>query len=553
MNAFQLKPAPRFVDWSERLGVDGLSLQSGDLFDRVINLKFITSAKNADGVDIEDNEFVLRSDYEIVDDNFLKDVAENSLTLSTGRNASAIRRCRQKPSIKVQYKQVSGNTQLEMDILVQNFYMFDREGKTLMSFSNASGSLKAVEVQLGYFGQFADHFKLNLGGVPTLNQYFDFSARPADVQTITCNVGWAQMEKFPPDSTLHIHGWVGSSLNPPVTDKMYTVDTGDEGEGALGKLTGAFGSADGEVYTYEGDSDFKFNNFAHYLFDNITRRFFRSALPATTREELLKFRPKFKGDGACMDDSSALLYGVRVFLSEGVVGDGKSDAFLGKPVMYDQKGDPIPGRVSSVFICEMRGDTPMKALNAFISAHGHQMRAQPLPNGDYLMYLKSEQRNPSGLASMKWYSYDPRIGKMGVDLNGDAKVSPAEMGLVEFTYPDIYAFISNYLGGKSKNADPVAFKPLGMLFKRTDRLPAVYSMTLDRGLCTIVCPFYRFLVPFQKFYFASRYATGSIVDYFVGMADADLEFTAISMTVTFATVEEANEMQITCLAKESKK
>lgn len=554
MNLSMLKPAPHFVDWDTHFGIDGLHLQEGDLFDRVINLKFISAKKNAKGVDVGENEFVLRSDYELVDDNFIKNVTENNLTLTTGKTVSAIRRCRQKPSIKVQYKQVSGNTQIGLDILVQNFYMFDKSGKTLMSFSSATGKLLSVEIQMGYFGQFADYFKLNLGGVPTLQQYFDFAKKPTEVQTITCNVEFCYMEKMPPDATLHIKGWVGSSFNPPVTDKMYTVDLEDDDGSILDQITGAvsaLGKSE-EMYTYEANSKFKFNNFAHYLYNNITRRFFRSALPATTKAELLKFQPKFTSEGACMDDSSALQYGVRVFLSQGIVGNGKSDAFLGKAVIYDQEGNVVVKRDSSVFIQELSGDTPMKALNKFISEHDHKMRVQPLPNGDYLMFLKSEARNPSGLSSLSWYTFDPKLSKMGVDLDGDGTVSPTEMGLVKYTYSDIYAFVSNYLGGNAKNMDTLLFKPLGLLFKRTDRLPAIYSMALDNAMCTIVCPFYRFLIPFQKFYFSSRYATGSLVDYFLGMMDSDLEFTSINQTVTFATVEDINEMSIVCIASEDK-
>ena len=52
--------------------------------------------------------------------------------------------------------------------------------------------------------------------------------------------------------------------------------------------------------------------------------------------------------------------------------------------------------------------------------------------------------------------------------------------------------------------------PLEQIYKKDtvelywkDKLPAVYNITVD-ALCTIVCPFFFFLNPFQKFYFKSR-------------------------------------------------
>ena len=62
MKSDKYKPAPHTVSWATR-NKNNLQLQAGDLFDRVINLKFITSEQGGDGVEKYVDEFVLRSDY----------------------------------------------------------------------------------------------------------------------------------------------------------------------------------------------------------------------------------------------------------------------------------------------------------------------------------------------------------------------------------------------------------------------------------------------------------------------------------------------------------
>lgn len=81
-----------------------------------------------------------------------------------------------------------------------------------------------------------------------------------------------------------------------------------------------------------------------------------------------------------------------------------------------------------------------------------------------------------------------------------------------------------------------------------NKLPAVYNITVD-ALCTIVCPFFFFLNPFQKFYFKSRYALSGLVSYYANFNAAENEFYALWQTVSFATVEDVNECTIVCTGK----
>lgn len=553
MRIDKYKPAPHTVSWATRnkdKSKDNLRLQTGDLFDRVINLKFITSEQGGNGVEKYVDEFVLRSDYELVDAKFVANVAEGNVSYSQNKKISCIRKCRLKPSVKVQYKQVAGNTEIDLDIFVQNFFMMDSEGKTLMSFSNVKGRLASVEIQMGYFGQFADFFKGNENGVPTLEQYFDFTVKPEGVQTITCNVTYCQTDKLPPDSTMHIHGFVGSCYTQPVTDKMVT----DDNQTSSIDLSTVDTSS---VYMYEKEgSTYKFKSFAHYLYNNVTRRFLRNKIPATSKKEVKNLKIKFKDGGVCLDDDSSLKYGVVVFLSKGVVGDGKSEVFLGKQQMYDSNGKPLEGKKSSVFTKELSGDTPMKALNSFSSFQSGLLRVQPLNNGYYLMFLKEEMRHSEKLSEMDWYAFDPRLGKNGVDLDGDGEVKASELGLVKFTYDEILKYVNDSLGGKAKNTNVFDYinslKAKNLKAINISRIPAVYNIAYDRALCTITCPFFYFLTPFQKFYFASRYAVSSMVAYFLDQENREMEFTMIWQSVSFATVENINDVQISCIPTEAK-
>ena len=534
----RLKPSPHTVSWSTRekdSSREGFSLKAGDLFDRVINLKFVTSDIGKDGSESYENSYVLRSDFELVDSAFIRNVADGNITFGGRKKVSAIRKCRLKPSIKVQYKQVAGNTAIEVDIFVQNFFMLDSEGKTLLSFSNVKGHLSSVEIQMGYFGQFEDFFRMNLNGVPTLDEYFNFNIKPDGVQTLTCNVTYCQTDKLPPDSTLHIHGFVGSCYTQPVSTSTVT-------EPSVSSLF---------VYGSEGN-EVKFTNFAHYLYNNITRRFLRTRLPATSETEASSFSLSFSPEGKLLSDTSALKYGVKVFISQGVVGDGKSDIFLGKQVMYDSEGNPLEGKMSSCFTQGLSGETPMKALNAFMSTHNPSLRAQPLENGDYLLYLNEEVKTAENFSSSPWYTFDPSLGKEGVDLDGDSAVSESEMGLIRMTYDDILRYVKDSLGGSARNADVLKYFPQSIKPKvNQDRLPAVYNIAYDNALCTIVCPFFFFLTPFQKFYFASRYAVSSMVAYYLDQENNEMEFTGIWQSVSFATVENVNEVQICCVPSEA--
>lgn len=84
-----------------------------------------------------------------------------------------------------------------------------------------------------------------------------------------------------------------------------------------------------------------------------------------------------------------------------------------------------------------------------------------------------------------------------------------------------------------------------------NKLPAVYNITTD-SLCTVSCPFFFLLNPFQKFYFKSAYALSGMVTYYANFTAEENEFYALWQTISFATVEDINECNIVCTGKKKR-
>lgn len=79
------------------------------------------------------------------------------------------------------------------------------------------------------------------------------------------------------------------------------------------------------------------------------------------------------------------------------------------------------------------------------------------------------------------------------------------------------------------------------------KLPAVYNINID-AVATIVCPFFTFIEPFQYVEFASRYALTSTVAYYASYAPTISRFLVINASISFATVDEVNEVQLTAVS-----
>ena len=436
-----------------------INLQAGDLFDRVINLKFNCRDKNG-----RTESFVLRSDYEIVYTN--SDFTSDRISDMT-RGGWIIRKCTYKPSIKVQCKMVTANVGTSLGITISNFFMLTKDGKHLRSFNAEDYTISSVEIVMGYWGQLKD--SINPDSEDALDKYFEIEAiNGADKITITEPVV-VTTEKLPPDSALHLKGYVGNIYSSPVA-----VSTVDTPKTALEKPVAKSGT-----------------EFEKILFENITRRYVNT----TTLEEYVKEHTDFKevklDDENKMSDGDARKVGIKVYLSD----EAKN---VGIKKIKNSKGEET---VRKVYF-EM-GWTVGQTVARIMSYMDKELEYTFSLDGDILIYTPNEMQDPEGISK---------------------------------------AFHTQNLYKNTVLANAKLYN---------GRLPAVNNINID-AVATIVCPFFTFIQPFQYVEFASRYALTSVVTYFASYKPTIYRFLVINATISFATVDDVNEVHITAVsARES--
>jgi hypothetical protein len=235
-------------------GKESVEPASRDLFDRIINLKFIRASKRT---------FTIRSDCEPV---FYSD------------NTIGFRKCVQKPDIKISYKQVAETAVIDVDIEIRNLYVegADNELQAWTDYKeetdeegtiSASGGdpVETCIIQMGYRAQFPDwtddqHRK-------NIDQYYDLnnnavtpSGSETDIkypQQLVVQILAGYPISYPPDRTMYFKGLIGS------------LDTGLRWNHTADELITGFGDA----AFPEGLSEIE-----AYLFQYITKRFVKAGL-----------------------------------------------------------------------------------------------------------------------------------------------------------------------------------------------------------------------------------------------------------------------------------
>ena len=236
------------------------------------------------------------------------------------------------------------------------------------------------------------------------------------------------------------------------------------------------------------------------LFDNITRRYYN--IGKTVGEENIRFIKSnlpvsqtrgipstIKWDeNGLMSESDAKQYGVKVFLSEGV-----------KKLKLHKKKASDGSEVDQNVYFEP-GWTIGQTIARIMSYLSAELEFTFSNEGDVLVYTPKEMvENIQGIAD----AFD----KQGV-------------------------YKQTVLANK-------------LLYD--GKLPAVYNINID-AVATIVCPFFTFIEPFQYVEFASRYALTSTVAYYASYAPTISRFLVINASISFATVDEINEVQITAVS-----
>lgn len=443
---------------------DKVTLSQNDLFDRVINLKLVTGDFNASAtpsgsVALTKDTFVIRSDYELV----YPDLGINAVFKegSIPSRKYNIRKCQYKPSIKVQFKNVSPTTNIEMDIFIGNFYMIDANGNKLMSFNNSTYPLRHIELQMGYFGQFSKNPPKNI------EEYFDFKAGYG-IDVISLDVQYVTTESLPPDYTLHIHAYVGSNnVSSPVGE------TGIYKYESLTKSSYVFGSSSASDDRTLIDQIF---------YENVTRRYMKS----TVSEDGIVVT-----DGQ-MTTTVADKKGIRVYTSNGVKELSKI-RLQRTLVSGDEEQEDTETIVAD-------GKTAEGFFNDVKSWFCCTMKKRTLTNGDWLVYLAEEESNVDEL---------------------EKRVTESRKEEDKLTAISAYGNI----------------------------LPAVYNINID-AMATITAPFFYFIEPFEYVYFENRYNLSNLVSYWAGITGRMNKFYCIQQSISFATVEEINEMMLVAVSNE---
>lgn len=323
----------RFLDSTEMPDANAL-------IDRIINVKFIRNVVDADGnivVGGKTETFIIRSDYEVI--------------YTDGGLGYYFRKCYVKPSIKIKYKQVTENTNIELMLEVHNLHAFSYAEDSSKEFSYANFPIKSVEIHFGYFGQFPKFNDAALG--LSLDDYYNMNGE-VDTSVIKADVIAVYPVKTPPDSITQFNCIVGK------------IESGFVFQGNEENTETVFNKADTSIM-------------GAIFREYITKRFVRYYDEGLTTKKGL------------LTDAEADKYGVKVFMSDYVK--------KGHPV-FPQRYAPISAEDSDkekVFTIR-QSNRVTRALENIRDAGFDTLRFFPLIDGNYIAYDKDEAVNPEKIA-----------------------------------------------------------------------------------------------------------------------------------------------------------
>lgn len=349
-----------------------IKLPEGALFDRIINVKINCYSEKS----YYRESFVIRSDYELIypDSNTPVDG-----TITTfGKGKCLIRPCTMKPSIKVQCKMVTGNTGTNVDVFISNFFMLTKDGKHLRSFNSSTYKIESVEIVMGYRSQFK-----SMPSSP--EDYYNLKAENgADKITIVSPIV-VQTDKLPPDSVLHIHGYVAGIYSSPVA------------------VTGVDNAEKAKKNPVISSSD----SISEILYRGITRRYLNMhKAPVDTAKVIpvsdiayYDINVDYDKDTGLLSLKDAETYGVRCYLTDKVKEIAVSQA-------KDSDGNPV--NKSMVFEQGWTIGHTLARLSSFLNA---KLEYTFNNEGDMLIYTTDEVNNPDSIytAFVKQKVYDTTV------------------------------------------------------------------------------------------------------------------------------------------------
>jgi hypothetical protein len=448
-------------------GAETSRLDRYSIFDRVINLRFIRA---------KGDSFTLRSDYEIV----------------PGKDPY-IARVKQKPEIKVSYKQVSNAVAIEVDIEVTNlFFRTPKEGDG--AFTAGQNPVETIIVQMGYIRQFPDWTKADFAsGAGTLQKFYNLEDLEGGGRTSEEGVGTGRQlvvqvlssytKGSPPDQVTYFQGIIGS-----MEDGLRWA----HGSAAVDENYGQAG------YGIEGYSEIE-----KALLMLVTRRFIRPSV-----------LHRVEDDG---EKQAVFIYGHKDYES----GRGEEPDTGWTELALDESGvlsweDAEKFGVTCAVSDYLRG-MPANKVRAY-TPDGETVL------GDNSVIPVIEQQNTLG----------------------------AQMVKIKQCYPGIRWYeMSNgnyYVYHDSEDADALFRTAFTRLLRKENlvTLPAIYDMTFGAPR-QIRCPFISFISPLQTVRFRSRYSVGTLVGYYYRPEEKDDFYLALQSHVEFSTTGEENTLTLSCV------
>jgi hypothetical protein len=473
-----------------KTGEVSLTLTSRDLFDRIINLKFIRASKRT---------FTIRSDYEPV---FYRNGGEGTV---------GFRKCVQKPDIKVTYKQVSPDVPIDIEIEIKNLHIAGAEENNFIEGTNSEGIISAtggkdnialggdpVEtciIQMGYRAQFPDWTRGNLK--KNIDQYYDLNnnaitpfAEDTDIKPptqIAAQILAGYPTSYPPDRTLYFKGVVGG------------LDTGLRWNHTVDELVTGFGDA----AFPEGLSEME-----DYLNQYVRRRFVCAGIVHRTKTA----ERKTKIDGK---DTYTYTQKVEIYNDENVSEPEWETLTLGEDGLMSIADAKKYGTVC--YCSVLLRSRPAEGLYGYGLTEAEALALRPVPPVPYNDLQDTLRAQLNSLQQhfpfLRWFALDDgnyffyHVDETDADLWTDPFIKEAQK-------------------------------------EKAVILPAVYDIT-PAGIRTIRAPFVSWVGPAITVLFSSRFNKGTFTSYFYPVRTK--AFLVITASISFATVEDVNEMELRCV------
>jgi hypothetical protein len=525
-------------------GVSVMDISPDDLFDKIINIKFVRKSGKS---------FVIRSDYEPV---YYQD--------SNGPVRIGFKRCLEKPQIKVSYRQVAQSVATNIDIEITNFFI-NKSAPDGDEVSNATGLLQetlrdvhtgiagnesatdqinsilgnertgsAIRelleapgdpvifciIQLGYLRQFPDWTDKVHQQPGYAQRYFDMNdgvVNPVEQakggQQISAVILESYDKSYPPDKITYFHGIVG------------TVETGLRWQHDESDLDASYG----EPEINEAMSPLE-NTFFHF----VTRRFLRSDVIhiVETAKKIRKNTGKIEAPEADYEQR------VRIWALNNYKSTPSAAAGLQQEIpdsaWHDL--DVTPKGILSAEDAKQFG---------IVCALSERLRQVPLAE----VQTQNALLVPVGgalLPNRKQVPFNDQRDKLG-----------AQLLAIQQVYPYIRWFQlnnGNYFFYHVDESSTDLFKDKYTIDRQKDSsimLPMVYDISMG-GTRTIRCPFIAFINPMTTVFFQSRYSLGSLVGFYYPPKQNNAAYQVMTAQIEFETAGEANlmELQVVDIDKE---